>query len=82
MTTTILIANCSFEMASFKAMQELLLLSHTSNFIDDKEYLVFYDLFDSKNPCFPYEHYSMFALDEMTDSSVWQSLDLRKETFL
>ncbi|XP_068752999.1 uncharacterized protein [Montipora capricornis] len=65
-------------MASFKAMQELLLLSHTSNFIDDEEYLLFYDLFDSKNPCFPYEDYSMFALDEMTDSECLAEFRFKK----
>ena len=65
-------------MASFKAMQELLLLSHMSNFIDDEEYLVFYDLFNSKNPCFPCEDYSMFALDEMTDSECLAEFRFKK----
>ena len=53
-------------MVSFKEMQDLL-LSRTFNFIDDEEFLALSDLFDSKNPCFPYEDYVLFALDEMTD---------------
>ena len=49
-------------------MQDLLFSSHRSNFIDDEEFLVSYDLFEWKNPCFPYEDYSPFNLDEMTES--------------
>ena len=55
-------------MASFKTMQDLLFLSHQSNFIDDEEFLVLSDLFEWKNPCFPYEDYSRFNLDEITES--------------
>lgn len=47
-------------------MQDLF-LSHKSNFIDNEEFLVLSDLFEWKNP-FPYEDYSTFNLDEMTES--------------
>ena len=43
-------------------MQDLF-LGHTSNFIDDEEFLVLSDLFEWKNPCFPYEDFSPFNLD-------------------
>ena len=49
-------------MVSFKTMQDLIFLSRTSNFIDDKELLVLSDLFEQKNPCFPYEDYLAFNL--------------------
>ena len=66
-----------FVMASFKTMQDLLFLSHRSNFIDDEEFLVLSDLLEWKNPCFSYEDYSPFNLDVM---SVFQSSDFGKET--
>lgn len=68
-------------MASFKTMQDLLILSHTSNFIDDEEFLVLSDLFEWKNPCFPYEDYSPFNLDEMTESECLSEFRFRKRDF-
>ena len=65
-------------MASFKTMQDLLFLSHTSKFIDDEELLVLSDLFEWKNPCFPYEDYSPFNLDEMTESECLSEFRFRK----
>ena len=59
-------------------MQDLLILSHTSNFIDDEEFLVLSDLFEWKNPCFPYEDYSPFNLDEMTESECLSEFRFRK----
>ena len=49
-------------------MQDLLFLSRESNFIDDVQFMVLFDLFETKNPDFPYEDYAKFALDEMTGS--------------
>ena len=56
-----------FAMASFKTMQDLIFLRGTSTFIDDDEFLVLSDLFEWKNLCFPYEDYSTFNLNEMTE---------------
>ena len=39
------------------------ILSHESNFIDDVEFLVLFDLFQAKNPDFPYQDYPNFARD-------------------
>ena len=47
-------------MASFEAMQDLLFLSRTSNFIDNEEFFLLSDIFDAINPCFPHEDYSVF----------------------
>ena len=65
-------------MASFKTMQDLLFLSHMSNFIDDEEFLVLSDLCEWKNPCFPYEDYSLFNLDEMTEPKCLSEFRFRK----
>lgn len=55
-------------MTSFKDMRELLFLSHGLNFIDNEEFVVLFDLFESNNPDFPYGKYREFALDEMAES--------------
>ena len=68
-------------MASFKTMQDLF-LSHTSNFIDNEEFLVLSDLFEWKNPCFPYEDHSTFNLDEMTESECLSEFRFRKKAIL
>ena len=67
-----------FVMASFKTMQDLLFLSHRSNFIDDEEFLVLSDLFEWKNPCFSYEDYSPFNLDVMSESECLSEFRFRK----
>ena len=64
-------------MESFKTMQDLF-LGHTSNFIDDEEFLVLSELFEWKNPCFPYEDFSPFNLDEMTESECLSKFRFRK----
>lgn len=58
-------------------MQDLF-LSHRFNFIDDEEFLVLSDLFEWKNPCFPYEDYSPFNQDEMTESECLSEFRFRK----
>ena len=57
-------------MASFKTMEDLIFLSRTSNFSDDDRriFSVQSDRFEWKNPCFPYENYSTFNLNEITES--------------
>ena len=66
-------------MASFKTMQDLLFFCHRSNFIDDEEFLALSDLFERKNPCFPYEDYSPFNLDEMTESECLSEFRFREK---
>ena len=55
-------------MASFKTVQDLILLRRMSNFIDDEEFFVLSDLFEWKNTCFLYKDYSTYNLKEMTNS--------------
>lgn len=55
-------------MTSFRDVQSLLLLSHGSNFVEDEEFLILYDLFEPRNPDFPHKVYAKFDLDEMAES--------------
>ena len=66
------------DMTSFKEMRDLLFLSRASNFIDDKELLVLYELFETKNPDFPYQDYPKFALDDKAESECLADFRLKK----
>ena len=57
-------------------------LSCTSNFIDDEEFFVLSDLFEWKNTCFPYEDYSTFNLNEMTESECLSEFRFGKRDIL
>ena len=65
-------------MASFRDVQNLILLSHGLNFIDDEEFVILYDLFEPRNPDFPYEAYPKFGLDEMAESECLAEFRLKK----
>ena len=65
------------DMTSFKEMRDLLFLSRASNFIDDEELLVLYELFETKNPDFPY-NYPKFALDDMAESECLADFRFKK----
>ena len=69
-------------MTSFRDVQSLLLLSHGSNFIEDEEFLILYDLFEPRNPDFPHETYAKFDLDEMTESESLAEFRFRKSDIL
>lgn len=56
-------------MTSFRDVQNLLLLSRGSNFVEDEEFLILYGLFEPRNPDFPHEAYAKFDLDEMAESA-------------
>ena len=56
------------DMASFKEIRELLLLSFENETINDDEFLLLSEQFKSKNPDFPYENYLGFELDDMDES--------------
>ena len=58
------------------------LLSRTSNFIDDEECFVLYDLFELKNTCFLNEDYSTFNVNEMTESECLSEFRLGKRDIL
>lgn len=65
-------------MASFRDVQNLILFSHGLNFIDDEEFLNLYDLFEPRNPDFPYEAYPRFDLDEMAESECLAEFRFKK----
>ena len=44
------------KMNSFKNVRELLLLSYVNNVISDREFVLLYDAYQSKNPDFNYQH--------------------------
>ena len=56
----------------------LLLLRHGSNFVEDVEVLIPYDLFEPRNPDFPQEAYAKFDLDEMAESESLAKFRFRK----
>ena len=66
------------EMTSFRDVQNLCLLSHGFNFIDDMELLILYDMFEPRNPDFPYESYAEFDLDEMVESECLAEFRFKK----
>ena len=52
-------------MNSFKNVRELLLLSDVNNVISDREFVLLYDAYQSKNPDFNYQQYDPFNLDDI-----------------
>ena len=68
-------------MTSFKDVQNLLLCPG-SNFIEDEEFLILYDLFEPRNPDFPHEAYAKFDLDEMGESESLSEFRFRKRDIL
>ena len=65
-------------MTSFRDVQNLCLLSRGLDFIDDEEFLILYDLFEPRNPDFPYEAYPKFDLDEMVESECLAEFRFKK----
>ena len=55
-------------MSSFKEMRDLLLLGHGSNLIDDLEFLLLHDEYQSKNPDFRHENHTRFSLETMDEA--------------
>ena len=52
-------------MNSFKNVRELLLLSYVNNVVSDREFVLLYDAYQSKNPDFNYQQYDPFNLDNI-----------------
>ena len=53
------------KMNSFKNVRELLLLSYVNNVVSDREFVLLYDAYQSKNPDFNYQQYEPFNLDNI-----------------
>ena len=52
-------------MNSFNNVRELLLLSYVNNVVSDREFVLLYDAYQSKNPDFNYHQYKPFNLDNI-----------------
>ena len=52
-------------MNSFKNVRELLLLSYVNNVVSDREFVLLYDAYQSKNPDFNYQQYDPFNLNNI-----------------
>ena len=52
-------------MANFGEMRDLLTLYHSSDVINDEEFVLLYDVFSSKNLNLPYKDYHRFSFDDM-----------------
>ena len=57
---------CGF--MAFRDVRNFLLISHADGIIDDEELIVLYDLYSSRDPDFPYDHYTTFDLDALDES--------------
>jgi len=55
-------------MATFEEFHLLLVLYYDTYLISDEDFLLLNELFPSKNPNFPYEEYSRFNLDNMSEA--------------
>ena len=69
-------------LASFRDVQNLLLLGYGSNFIEEEEFLTLYHLFEPRNPDFRHEAYAKFDLDEMAESESLAEFRFRKRDIL
>ena len=52
-------------MANFRKMRDILTLYHSSEAINDEEFVLLYDVFSSKNLNPPYKDYQRFSFDDM-----------------
>ena len=65
-------------MASFKDFCDLLVISYNSKLVSDKEFLVLYEEFQSKNPDFEYERYPLFDLDNISIADCYAEFRFEK----
>ena len=65
-------------MTSFKEFRQTLLLYYDANLISDEDFIIFYELFSSRNPDFVYDSYNRLDLDEMNDDECNAEFRVRK----
>ena len=54
-------------MSSLRNLRNALLISHSTNLINDEEFFMLYDHNISKNPDFSYGNYQQFHLENLSD---------------
>ena len=65
-------------MGTFRKARELLLVSFNDGDISEDEFLLLYDVNNSKNPDFPYQNYEHFDLEELDESECLAEFHFRK----
>ena len=53
---------------AFRDVRNFLLISLADDIIDDEEFIVLYELYSSRDPDFPYDHYTAFDLNALDES--------------
>ena len=64
---------------AFRDVRNFLLISHADGIIDDEEFIVLYDLYSSRDPDFPYHHYTAFDLDALDESETTKDTTSNKK---
>ena len=77
-----LFVNFTSIIATFREDQYLLAFLCFEDIIDEDEFLLLWDLHDSKILDFPYEDYNRFNLDEMDDSECLTEFRVKKHDLL
>ena len=67
---------------AFRDVRNSLLISHADGIIDDEEFIVLYDLYSSRDPDFPYHHYTAFDLDALDESETTKTLQVTRKSLL
>ena len=67
-------------MTTFHDLRIALLDSYMDGEIDDDEFLVLWQVYQSKNYDFPYEDYGQFSLDKMDETECRADFDSRRQT--
>ena len=52
----------------FQDVRTVLAIDYRNNLMDDKEFMLLYDVYKSKNPAYPYWEFGRFPLDELLTS--------------
>ena len=55
-------------MTFFKELRELFLMFRDQGMVNDEEFLLLFDLYESKNPDFTYDSYPVFDLQEIDEA--------------
>jgi len=66
-------------MATFEEFGVLLVLYYNAKLISDEDFLLLNELFPSKSPNFPYEEYSRFNLDNMSETECKAAFRFNKD---
>lgn len=63
----------------FKDIRDVILLSYVDGIIEDDEFVLLYDAYQSKNPDFDYQSYDSFNLDDIGEAECKSEFRVEKE---